>query len=58
VEVHHRDCGETVTVELRCAADHHVGLDQLDLAVARRAKSIAEAPRDPVTRRRGDRHRC
>jgi DNA-binding HxlR family transcriptional regulator len=58
VEVHHRDCGETVTAELRCAADHHVGLDQLDLAVARRAKSIAEAPRDPVTRRREDRHRC
>jgi DNA-binding HxlR family transcriptional regulator len=32
VEFRHRDCGERVAVELRCAAGHDVGPDQLDLA--------------------------
>jgi len=32
VEVRHRDCGERVGVELRCAAGHTVDSDDLDLA--------------------------
>ena len=32
VELRHRDCGQPVTVELRCAAGHTVGPDELDLA--------------------------
>jgi DNA-binding HxlR family transcriptional regulator len=32
VELRHRDCGETVSAELRCAADHRVSVDQLALA--------------------------
>jgi DNA-binding HxlR family transcriptional regulator len=32
VELRHRDCGEMVTVQLRCAAGHDVGADELDLA--------------------------
>jgi DNA-binding HxlR family transcriptional regulator len=32
VELRHRDCGEPVAVELRCAAGHAVGADELDLA--------------------------
>src|SRR5690242_20159712 len=32
VELHHRDCGEPVAVELRCAAGHVVGPGELDLA--------------------------
>jgi DNA-binding HxlR family transcriptional regulator len=37
VELRHRDCGEPVAVELRCAAGHSVSPDELDL-VARRAR--------------------
>jgi DNA-binding HxlR family transcriptional regulator len=37
VELRHRDCGEPVAVELRCAAGHAVAPDELDLA-ARRAR--------------------
>jgi len=33
VELRHRDCGEPVAVELRCAAGHAVGPDEVDLAV-------------------------
>ena len=36
VELRHRDCGEPVAVELRCAAGHEVTPDDLDLT-ARRA---------------------
>jgi DNA-binding HxlR family transcriptional regulator len=36
VELRHRDCGEPVAVELRCAAGHLVGADELDLARRRR----------------------
>jgi DNA-binding HxlR family transcriptional regulator len=36
VELRHRDCGEHVGVELRCAADHHVEPGELELAVRRR----------------------
>ena len=36
VELRHRDCGETVEVELRCAAGHDVTPDELDLAARRR----------------------
>jgi DNA-binding HxlR family transcriptional regulator len=32
VELVHRDCGERVSVELRCAADHPVHSEDLDLA--------------------------
>jgi DNA-binding HxlR family transcriptional regulator len=32
VELRHRDCGEAISVELRCAAGHSVDSDQLDLA--------------------------
>jgi DNA-binding HxlR family transcriptional regulator len=32
VELLHRDCGEHVSAELRCAAGHHVSGDELDLA--------------------------
>jgi DNA-binding HxlR family transcriptional regulator len=32
VELRHRDCGEPVAVELRCAAGHAVTPDELDLA--------------------------
>ena len=35
VELRHRDCGEPVAVELRCAAGHDVGPDELDLAAHR-----------------------
>jgi DNA-binding HxlR family transcriptional regulator len=35
VELRHRECGEPVAVELRCAAGHAVGPDELDLAARR-----------------------
>jgi DNA-binding HxlR family transcriptional regulator len=35
LELKHRDCGEEVTVELRCAAGHQVTADELDLAMRR-----------------------
>jgi DNA-binding HxlR family transcriptional regulator len=35
----HRDCGEPVGVELRCAAGHHVGSEELDLATNRQRGS-------------------
>jgi DNA-binding HxlR family transcriptional regulator len=38
VELRHRDCGERVTAELRCAAGHDVGPDDLALA-SRRARA-------------------
>ena len=38
VELRHRDCGERVGVQLRCAADHRVEADQVDLAVARKPR--------------------
>src|SRR4051812_16091260 len=36
VELRHRECGEPVAVELRCAAGHAVSPDELDLAARRR----------------------
>jgi DNA-binding HxlR family transcriptional regulator len=36
VELRHRDCGERVRAELRCAAGHAVDVDELDLASRRR----------------------
>jgi DNA-binding HxlR family transcriptional regulator len=36
VELRHRDCGEPVAVELRCAAGHPVTPDDVDLRVRRR----------------------
>jgi DNA-binding HxlR family transcriptional regulator len=36
VEVRHRDCGEPVIAELRCAAGHAVDADELDLVARRR----------------------
>jgi DNA-binding HxlR family transcriptional regulator len=38
VELRHRDCGEPVAVELRCAAGHRVGPEELDLARKRRRR--------------------
>jgi DNA-binding HxlR family transcriptional regulator len=43
VELRHRDCGEPVAVELRCAAGHAVDPDGLDL-VARRRRRRQTAP--------------
>jgi DNA-binding HxlR family transcriptional regulator len=40
VELRHRDCGEPVAVELRCAAGHAVGPDELDLAARPRRRKI------------------
>jgi DNA-binding HxlR family transcriptional regulator len=37
VELRHRECGELVAVELRCAAGHEVSPRELDLAVRERA---------------------
>jgi DNA-binding HxlR family transcriptional regulator len=37
VELRHRNCGEPVTVQLRCAAGHRVSPDDLDLARRTRA---------------------
>jgi len=42
VELRHRDCGEPVAVELRCAAGHVVEPDELDLAARRRATNPPE----------------
>src|SRR4051812_18157237 len=36
VELRHRDCGEPVAVELRCAAGHPVTPDDVDLGLRRR----------------------
>ena len=35
VELRHRDCGERVGVHVSCDAGHHVGPDEVDLAVHR-----------------------
>jgi DNA-binding HxlR family transcriptional regulator len=35
VELRHRECGEPVAVEMRCAAGHAVGPGEVDLAVRR-----------------------
>lgn len=37
VELRHRDCGETVGVQLRCGGGHEVSPDELDLAPRRRS---------------------
>src|SRR5437016_5849049 len=39
VELLHRDCGEPVTAQLRCAAGHEVSSEELDLARRRRTRS-------------------
>jgi DNA-binding HxlR family transcriptional regulator len=36
VELRHRECGEPVSVELRCTAGHRVATDELDLGPRRR----------------------
>ena len=38
VELRHRDCGQPVNVQLRCAAEHHVSADDLDLAPCRKQR--------------------
>jgi DNA-binding HxlR family transcriptional regulator len=38
VELRHHDCGEPVSVQLRCAAGHEVSSDELDLARRRRPR--------------------
>src|SRR4051812_8953765 len=37
LELRHRGCGETVTVQLRCAAGHQVPANDLDVAARKRA---------------------
>src|SRR4051812_20970134 len=39
VELLHRDCGEPVTLALRCAAGHEVSSEELDLARRRPSKA-------------------
>jgi DNA-binding HxlR family transcriptional regulator len=39
VELLHRDCGETVGVELRCAAGHEVDTSEIDVARRRRSRA-------------------
>jgi DNA-binding HxlR family transcriptional regulator len=41
VELRHRDCGEPVAVELRCAAGHEVGPDEVNLVARRRRPQAA-----------------
>jgi DNA-binding HxlR family transcriptional regulator len=41
VELIHRDCGETVSVSVRCAAGHEVDTSQIDLARRRRPRPSA-----------------
>jgi DNA-binding HxlR family transcriptional regulator len=43
VELQHRDCGEPVAVELRCAAGHVVTPDDVDLAVRKARRPGASA---------------
>jgi DNA-binding HxlR family transcriptional regulator len=38
----HRDCGEPVHIELRCAADHRASLDELDLAAGPGRQSASQ----------------
>jgi DNA-binding HxlR family transcriptional regulator len=38
VQLRHRDCGEPVSLELRCEAGHGVGSGELDLAVRARRR--------------------
>jgi DNA-binding HxlR family transcriptional regulator len=38
VEIRHRGCGAPVTAQLRCANDHAVAGDELELAARRRAR--------------------
>jgi len=44
VELRHRDCGETVAVELRCVAGHSVTPDELDLAVHKPRRAGTPSP--------------
>lgn len=39
VELRHHDCGARVTAELRCAHDHPVDRDEIDLARVRRRRA-------------------
>src|SRR3954468_13191978 len=43
VELRHRDCGERVAVELRCAAGHAVSPEELDLVSRRSRRDEASA---------------
>jgi hypothetical protein len=49
VELRHRDCGKRVGVQLRCAADHLVEADQLELAVPRHPRREAPVRRQIET---------
>ena len=37
LELRHRGCGDSVSVQLRCASGHHVSIDDLDVALRKRA---------------------
>jgi DNA-binding HxlR family transcriptional regulator len=54
VELRHRDCGERVGVQLRCAADHRVEAGELELAVAPGARKRASIPTNRRKRGRDD----
>ena len=43
LELTHRGCGEPVTAQLRCAADHHVGPGETDVARRPRRRPVATA---------------
>ncbi len=43
VELRHRDCGQSVAVELRCAAGHAVTPDELDLSPRRTRRTRGSA---------------
>jgi DNA-binding HxlR family transcriptional regulator len=43
VEFRHRDCGEPVALELRCAAGHQVGPESVDLARRRSGRTKTPA---------------
>lgn len=42
VDLRHRDCGEVVHAELRCAAGHQLSVEDLDLAARRRGPGSAD----------------
>jgi DNA-binding HxlR family transcriptional regulator len=42
LELRHRGCGATVSVQLRCASGHHVSTDDLDVA----PRAVARATRE------------
>ncbi|KAA1425472.1 helix-turn-helix transcriptional regulator [Mumia zhuanghuii] len=46
LELTHHDCGATVDVEVRCAEGHLVGLDDVELRIARRERPVPSGGSD------------